>query len=429
MKLPLLILIALFQTAPAEPLGEPQNGEPLNLEATYQESVDAIGRGDWAAAIDGLNRILQTAPDHLPSRFYLAVSLNGAGDSDAAIAAYQDLLERDPGVFEARMNLGALLAQNDRPLEGAGQFALAMELAPANPTPAFYRGQILEQNDQVDPAMTAYREAIERAEAGTDTAEVLPHAYQRLGMLVRRTGGRNEDVRPLLTQALTLGIDGVEGLIALADMDVEDGNLADASGRYRAALDRSPGNEEIRWRLALVLRDLGEGEAALAMLEGLDRPEAIDVRADIFVALERYEDAIPIIMESAAADPANPDHWLALGQSYYGLGRFDEAIPVMDRVLELDPDRVEAWGTLAVIYYDREDWVNAGTMLLNYLEIEPAHTPSIFLLATCYDKLRDYEQALVHYNRFIQLDDGSDDARTFQVEQRARSLERLLEDN
>jgi tetratricopeptide (TPR) repeat protein len=169
-------------------------------------------------------------------------------------------------------------------------------------------------------------------------------------------------------------------------------------------------------------------DEAIPILEGLENPEAQAVLADIFVSLERDEDAILLYDALRAVDPDNSDHWFGLGRSYYRSNKFDEAIPMMEEALQRDPGRVEAWGTLASIYYQRDDWVNAGVMLLNYLMFRPDHAASIFLLATCFDKLGDYERALLHYNQFIELDDGSDDARTFQVQQRARSLERLLEE-
>jgi hypothetical protein len=45
-------------------------------------------------------------------------------------------------------------------------------------------------------------------------------------------------------------------------------------------------------------------------------------------------------------------------------------------------------------------------------------------MATSYDKLGNVPQALVNYNKFLELDDGSNDARSFQARQRAKTLER-----
>ena len=111
------------------------------------------------------------------------------------------------------------------------------------------------------------------------------------------------------------------------------------------------------------------------------------------------------------------------------MDRREEAIPYLQKSLVLDPVRVAGWGTLAAIHYSQEDWVNAGSMLLKYLEIEPDHAPSHFGVATCFDNLGNFQKALLHYNRFIELDDGSNDVRSFQVRQRAKALRARLQKN
>ena len=58
----------------------------------------------------------------------------------------------------------------------------------------------------------------------------------------------------------------------------------------------------------------------------------------------------------------------------------------------------------AAIYLRQEDWVYAGEMLIRYLELAPDHAPSHFGLALSFDNLGNYEQALLHYNKFIELD-------------------------
>ena len=47
-----------------------------------------------------------------------------------------------------------------------------------------------------------------------------------------------------------------------------------------------------------------------------------------------------------------------------------------------------------------------------------------FVLATCLDNLGNAKDAIVQYNKFLELDDRSNDARSFQARQRARTLER-----
>jgi hypothetical protein len=60
------------------------------------------------------------------------------------------------------------------------------------------------------------------------------------------------------------------------------------------------------------------------------------------------------------------------------------------------------------------------------IELRPREALAQFILATCLDKLGNAKEALVHYNEFLKLDDGSNDARSFQARERARTIERRL---
>ena len=75
---------------------------------------------------------------------------------------------------------------------------------------------------------------------------------------------------------------------------------------------------------------------------------------------------------------------------------------------------------------DQEDWARAAQVLTRVVELKPTQAINHFVLATCLDKLGNVSDALLHYNKFLEYDDGSSDARSFQARQRARILEGRL---
>ena len=60
------------------------------------------------------------------------------------------------------------------------------------------------------------------------------------------------------------------------------------------------------------------------------------------------------------------------------------------------------------------------------VELKPMDALAHFVFATCLDNLGNAKEAIVQYNKFLGLDDGSSDARSFQARQRAKTLERRL---
>ena len=419
-KLVILLLLLQTQTGPGDTGAGP--AAEVSLEQLYEQAMASVSASEWDNAIAGFNAILDADPSHIPSRFYLAVSFAGNGQPDRAIDVYRDILSEDESIFEARMNLGALLFENGSPEAAVDEFAAAMILAPENPTPALYRAQVLNGMGQIDAAIDGYHAVLDRAEPdGEDATE----AYRRLGGLYLQAE-RWDRALEMLTEAVRLGVEDAAVFVMLGDLHSEAGELENAKDFYEEAMALDSGHRDTRIRLALLLRDMDLPDDAIVLLEGMNGLDGL--LADSYLAAGRHGDAVPIYERLTADEPENAAYWQGLGQSYFEAGEFDEAVAPLQRAIVLDGQRDEALATLAWVYYQREDWVNAGTLLLDYLDLQPNHAASIFLLATCFDKLRDYEQALVHYNRFIQLDDGTDDARSFQVQQRARSLERLLED-
>ena len=98
----------------------------------------------------------------------------------------------------------------------------------------------------------------------------------------------------------------------------------------------------------------------------------------------------------------------------------------MQDVLRLQPDSFEAYGTIGSIFYAQQDWQRAAIALTRVVDLRPREAVPHFILATCLDNLGNAKEALVHYNKFLEFDDGSNDTRSFQARQRAQTLDRRL---
>jgi tetratricopeptide (TPR) repeat protein len=115
-----------------------------------------------------------------------------------------------------------------------------------------------------------------------------------------------------------------------------------------------------------------------------------------------------------------------LGRSYAEVRANRQAVPVLLQVLRLKADHVEAYGTLGSVYYSLEDWAHAAQALTQFIQFNPEQAFPHFVLATCFDKLGRAKEAILHYNKYLEYDDGSSDVRSFQARQRAKTLERRL---
>ena len=318
--------------------------------------------------------------------------------------------------FEAHMNLAILLSEEDSSEEALEEFARAAELHPSDAILVLYQAQLLDQLERVDEAIAAYEAAL----------AMDPHtgeAHRRIGFLYMDTNRIDEAYEAFL-EATRLGITAPSVFVALGDIESDREDFEGARRHYEQANQLVPDDDDIRLRLALVLREQEEFADAIDLLEEL--PGAESALAEAYLASEMYPEAAAVYERLAEEAPENADYWYLLGKSYFEMDLMDVAVPSLQKSMGIDSERVAGWGTLAAIYLRQEDWFHAGEMLIRYLELEPDHAPSHFGLALSFDKIGDYEQALLHYNKFIELDDGRDDVRSFQVRQRAQSIEDFL---
>src|SRR5262249_41431782 len=94
------------------------------------------------------------------------------------------------------------------------------------------------------------------------------------------------------------------------------------------------------------------------------------------------------------------------------------------QAIRIKSDDVEAYATLSAVFYAQENWGGAAQLLSRVVELRPREALPHFVLATCWDHLGNAKEAIVQYNKFLELDDGSHDARYFQARKRRRPPQR-----
>lgn len=114
-----------------------------------------------------------------------------ASDPDAAIQAYHQALDRDPGIADAHVNLGRLYHLAGERGRAEAQYRDAVRLGPDDPVPHFNLGVLLEEQGRRDEAAHAYGQAVSR---DPDFAD----AHCNLGLLLESLGRRQEAMRHLM---------------------------------------------------------------------------------------------------------------------------------------------------------------------------------------------------------------------------------------
>jgi tetratricopeptide (TPR) repeat protein len=178
-------------------------------------------------------------------------------------------------------------------------------------------GTLHEQADDLPAAAESLREALRINPAYAEAMVALASIYERLGEYTRSRALAERVAQLALPSAGALDAT-TRGKLANLEADLADayraaGELPDAIEAYRKALDRCPTFHDIRFRLAIALREAGFPDRALA-------------------ELARVRRANPDLLDAAVQS----------GVTLYTLGRAEEAIAEWRGVLERDRTREDA---------------------------------------------------------------------------------------
>ena len=361
----LLALLLLFQN-------------PADL---YKSAVADMDNGRWSEAAATFEKILRDDPNHIPTEFNLAVCYAKLEKLDEAKQVYRKILEQDASMYEAHFNLGVLLLQSGEDKDAEQHFKTAATIRTDDPDPVLYQARISEK-------------------AGDKTNAA--HAYERAAQMKPN----NADIR-----------------IAAITFYLNSQQIDRAYAHFQALQPPVPADTELRRRLGAAFRTARDFDKALEVLSPLGSDDNLEL-ALVHFEMKQYEKAGTIFKLLAEKEPNNADYLYMLGKCQFETKQYRQAVPTLQRALKLNPEDIEAYSTLGTTYYFLEDWPNAIAMLERFSKARPRTALVYFLIATSYDKLGNVPQALVNYNKFLELDDGSNDARSFQARQRAKTLER-----
>ena len=92
--------------------------------------------------------------------YQAALDLELAGRNDEAREAYEAVLQKDPKLVSARINLGRLLHAANRLTEAEALYRAALEQDPTNAHASFNLGVVLEDQGATDAAIKSYQQAL-----------------------------------------------------------------------------------------------------------------------------------------------------------------------------------------------------------------------------------------------------------------------------
>ena len=295
------------------------NYAAMSLLAT---ALNAQGRSSDEETIELYQRMAQARPDAAEPRWALGSALMQAGDADAGAEQFQLAreLSPEPTVAQERM-IQTRLANGDVAGARADAEAYAQQ-QPQSHRPHLFLARIAMKQNDLDEARTQFGEAEERLhEALAEEPDNLELQVLMIDALMGQ--GKLEEADVLLTALPPDLVNDPGALLARGRIALAEDRPAEAEPLLRRALTESPNSMTLLW------------------LSG-----AIGAQG-------RVDQAINLLTEWLADNPADVLVRNELASIYVRLGREEEAREEYQRVVERGPDNVFVLNNLAWLL--RED--------------------------------------------------------------------------
>ena len=419
-----LYLLYDFMAPAAAALRNAQALDPNDPRWSYYLAIHYRYEGELEEALTALDRVVALTPDNRAALTHRADIRLELGLQAEAEADYRRLLESNPAYSAAQLGLGRIEFERGAFEAAVERFEAALAGQPAGSVVHHHLGLALRR-------LGRREEAAAQLDLNEHMSVVFPDplftALQRLNVSreahIKRGTAAMRQGNP---QAALIAF--LEALAALPDDPltifnvgmalIELGEKERAEARLRESIAINDNYRDPQYNLALILAERGDLEGAERHFGRAAEIDSEDVEArvrhaDVLTRLKRPSEAIALLEEVLAADPALPLAQLALGAAHQAAGAVEPARAALAKVLEAAPgatgERAEAHYRLAVLAETTGtspagDGNAAAEHLRQALELDPGLAEAHAFLGRLLARDERYADAASHFGRALARD-------------------------
>ncbi|MEM7359568.1 MAG: sulfotransferase [Pseudomonadota bacterium] len=375
-----------------------------------------IKRGELAAALLTLDKLLAERPNHRDGLYYLAVCLRKLNQLPKAMSTLTRLIDHHPDYGRAYQERGHALLSMNEPDAAGEAFLRAVELNDA--LPASWRA--LATYYQVAGNSKAANNAMRRAK----TLEALPIQLSTVASLLNENKLylAEQICREYLRQDKT----HPEGMRLLAEIGSKLQILDDAEFLLESCVEFHPEFVRARMDYVQILHRRQKFGAALEQAQTLYKQEPENPSFEVLLANEEqamgnFDRALALYDKAVKKVPDLHTIYTAKGHALKTIGRADEAIHAYRDAYASKPDYGDAYWSLANLktytFTDQElSEMELQERSVSISLIDRIHI--CFAMGKAYEDRKQYERSFEYYERGNQLkqQDSRYDPNKFEAE-------------
>src|SRR5690349_3775331 len=314
------------------------------LGAAYEQ------RKDYKSAIDAYKHAIILDRDNLDAIRGLAENLLNDGQLDAALEQYKVIADSNPEDAQTYVRMAEIYrrqAKYDLALENLKR---ADTLVPDTMDVPYSMAAVYQAQGRYDEAIKLLQDLLkktEKSETGTSQADRNNRSIfiERLGMIYREQENYTAAVEAF-RKMLTLGDENArQGYQEIIDTYREAKQWPQATAAAKEAVQKMPGDRDLRMVLDSQIADMGQQDQAIAdvrsMLKGGAEDRDIYVRLGIiYTRAKRWNDALEALAKAEQLSTKNEDKayvYFLRGDLYQRQKMFDQAEVQFQKVLSMTP--------------------------------------------------------------------------------------------
>ena len=399
--------------------------QPISISDEVAAAEAAIVKSDWKAAEAKLDPWLAAHPADARALFDAGYVADAQNRLDAAAGLYRRAVDANPQSFEAHVELGMLLARQNKISDARKELATATQLDPgdAGPGAKARAWRALAEIDRTDDPSKASEDLLEALKLSPES----PADILLVASLAEQTG-QLDAAEKAYRQILAKDPKSAAANASLAHLLIARKQYPQAEALLRTALEQAQEDTTLTAQLATVLATEDKAEA-LPLFQKLHEahPKDVAITRMLAAVLDDAGDAAgsdKLYVSLLMASPEDPKLLVAHGQNLIRLLKYAEAFAAFDKATRLDPANADGWSGLAFA----ASRTNRPAITIHALTMRSKFLPELpstyFLWATAYDTLHEKAQAAACYHHFLDAAAGKYPDQEWQARQRLMVLEK-----
>jgi len=275
----------------------------------------------------------------LAEQFGRAQILQQQGQLASARELYQQILDAEPGHFDALNAMGVLAGQSRDLPQAIQYFERAITIQPSNSGAHCNRGLALKQLNRADAALACFDRAI-----ALDPGSAIAH-YSRAETY--KDLGRPDEALGSYDRAIAINPGFVPAIYRRGLLLQHAGRMQDAIDSYDQVIRIKPDHFDAHANRALLLFNLGRYEEACASWDEAiaikpDQAALYSLRGHVLRALDRLEEALVSYERAISINEDDAEAHFNRGVALLMLNKM-EAMHSFDRAIAINPDYAEAY--------------------------------------------------------------------------------------